>query len=224
MKHSALGVGQPPFIAIINQMKKSRKYLTSQVIWPPLVGFLAAALIILGIRFFAYKPEAVHYHANFAVYINGQRQEFKDPSFYESIGVSCDEHEEMTPPERTHMHDYVNDVVHVHDHAATWGQFFTNIGWIVDAKVIETGDQMLLADSNHKISFILNGETMDNVSNRVIGDQDKLLVDFGSGDQTIKIEYAAITNKAAKYDASKDPASCGSNAPVTTRERLKHLF
>lgn len=29
------------------------------------------AAIILGIRFFTYKPDSTHYHANFAVYING---------------------------------------------------------------------------------------------------------------------------------------------------------
>lgn len=204
-------------------MATKRKYLTSQVVWT-IGGFLVAALLILGIRFFTYKPESTHYHANFALYINGQREEFKDPSNYESIGATCDLHEEMTPPERVHMHDNVNDVVHVHDHAVTWGQFFLNLGWLVDAKVIETRDQMLLLDNDHKITFILNSEVVDNISNRVIGDQDKLLIDYGSALDSAKQEYSAITNKAAKYDNSKDPKSCGSAAAPTFSDRLRHLF
>jgi hypothetical protein len=187
-------------------------------------GVLLGALLVLGVRFFTYHPEHTHYHANFTVYINGQREQFADPALYEESGASCTQEEQMTPQERAHMHDNVNDVVHVHDHAVAWGQFFLNLGWLVDAKVIETQDQMLLADAGHKITFILNGETIDNVSNRVIGDQDKLLVDYGGSNQVAMTEYAGITNKAQKYDTSTDPKSCGGSAPTTIHDRLTHLF
>lgn len=190
-----------------------------------MAGFLVATIIILGIRFFTFKPERVHYHANFHVFVNSQREQFADPTLYEESGASCSEEEgQMTPMERAHMHDNVNDVVHVEDQAVTWGQFFTNLGWVVDAKVIETPSQVLVPDNDHKISFMLNGEMMDNVSNRVIGDQDKLLVDYGGSSQMLKDEYAGISNKAAQADTSKDPSSCGSNAPVPMRERMRHMF
>lgn len=194
-----------------------------RVVWV-IAGFVVAAVLILGIRFFTYRPEHVHYHANFVVYINGQREQFADPALYEESGASCSEEEQMTPMERAHMHDNVNDVVHVHDHAVAWGQFFTNLGWVVDAKVIETPSQTLMPDTSHKISFVLNGQTMDNVSNRVIGDQDKLLVDYGGSDQAIKDEYAGISNKALRYDTSTDPKSCGSNIAPSTHDRLIHMF
>lgn len=189
-----------------------------------IAGLAIGIFLILAVRFFSYSPERIHYHANFVVYINGQREQFTDPALYEESGSACTEEEEMVPMERAHMHDNINDVVHVEDHAVTWGQFFTNLDWVVDAKVITTPSETLLADSQHKISFVLNGEVMDNVSNRVIGDQDKLLVDYGGTDQAVKSEYAVIANKAAKYDTSKDPASCGSSAAPTLHERLKHLF
>lgn len=188
-------------------------------------GVLLGAVLIFGARFFTYNPPHVHYHANFQVFINGQREQFADPLLYEESGASCSqETQQMTPMERAHMHDNINDVVHVEDHAVTWGQFFTNLGWVVDAKTIETPSQLLLADSDHKISLMLNGQIMDNISNRVIGDQDKLLVDFGGSDQAIKDEYAGISNKALKYDASADPKSCGGSAAPTMRERLRHMF
>src|SRR3989344_5599633 len=184
-----------------------RKYLANQAIWLFIAGLLVGTLIILAARFFSYHPERVHYHANFQVFINGQSEQFADPALYEESAASCSEEEAMTPGERAHMHDNVNDVVHVEDHAVTWGQFFTNLGWVVDAKVIETPSQMLLADLSHKISFMLNGQITDNVSNRVIGDQDKLLVDFGGSDQALKDQYAGISNKTQKYNTSPDPKS-----------------
>lgn len=203
---------------------KLRRHLTNQAIWTGIIGLVVGVVVILGIRFFTYKPEHVHYHANFQVFINGQREPFSDPSYYEESGASCSLAEKMTPQERAHMHDNFNDVIHVHDHAVTWGQFFTNLGWLVDAKVIETPSQMLLPIAGHKISFILNGQSTDNVSNRVIGDQDKLLVDYGDSNQAAMTEYAGITNKAAKYDTSTDPKSCGGSAPTTLHDRLTHLF
>ena len=202
---------------------KSWRHLTDQVIWA-VAGFMVAVVLILGIRFFTYEPERIHYHANFQVFINGQREQFADPTLYEESGASCSEEEQMVPMERAHIHDNVNDVVHVEDHAVTWGQFFTNLGWMVDAKVIETPSQTLLADPSHKISFILNGQSTDNISNRVIGDQDKLLVDYGGNDQVLKDEYAGISNKALKYNTSADPKSCGGQAAPAFNERMKHLF
>jgi len=188
-------------------------------------GVLIGALIILGIRFFSYKPVSVHYHANFAVYINGQREEFKNPIYYTEVEESCSSDQEMTPHERAHMHDNINDIVHVEDHAVTWGQFFQNLGWNISVKLIETQQQVYLTDTQNKVTFILNGEATENILNRVIEDQDKLLVDYGSGSQnTLQEEYDAIPSTAHKYDVEQDPASCMGNKKITVHDRLTHLF
>jgi len=190
-----------------------------------LVGFLLGGLVVLGIRFFSYHPATTHYHANFAVFTNGQREQFKDAFYYEAVGASCSADKNMTPHERAHMHDNVNDVVHVHDHAVTWGQFFMNLGWDVNPLFVKTPQTVLLADSTHKVTFILNGQVAPNIQNQVIGDKDKLLVDYGSGSQTaLDQEYKIVPGSAAQYDVSKDPASCGGSAAPTFHDRLTHLF
>ena len=189
------------------------------------VGFLIGALLILGVRYFSYQPAATHYHANFAIFINGQRELFKDTFYYEAVGPSCNAGEQMTPHERAHMHDQVNDVVHVHDHAVTWGQFFINLGWDVNPMFVKTPTALLAADSAHKVTFMLNGRVEPNIQNLLIGDKDKLLVDYGaSSSATLEQEYKAVPDSAAKYDASKDPAACGGAAAPSARDRLKHLF
>lgn len=192
------------------------------------IGLIIGVAIVLGIRFATYSGgEAVHYHANFAMYLNGQREQFDDIFYY--IGAencSTEVEHTMNPYARAHMHDSVNDVVHVEDNAVTWGQFFQNIGWIIDPEVIRTPDQIFLPDSQNKLTFILNGEQTDKVINRVIGDKDKLLVDFGSTNlQTLQKEYDSIASTAEKYNGMKDSGSCGGASQETSwKDRLKHLF
>ena len=189
-------------------------------------GFIVGALVILGIRFATYHPpDDVHYHANFAVYIDGQQEQFKSPFYYIDTADSCSAMQQITPHDRAHMHDGVNNVVHVEDHAVTWAQFFQNLGWVVDSKVIRTQSQVLVADSQNNISFILNGQQTDNVMNQVINDRDKLLVDYGSASTTtLQQEYKSIPSTAQKYDTAQDPASCSGHKTTTMRDRMDHMF
>lgn len=189
-------------------------------------SFVLGALVVMGIRFATYQiEEQVHYHANFALYINGLREQFKDNFYYTESAESCSEQEEMTPKERAHMHGNVNDVVHVEDQAVTWGNFFQNLGWTVDSEAIITPTQVIAGDATNKVSFILNGEKIDNVINRVIKDQDRLLVDYGTTTSDIlQKEYQAIPATAQKYDNTQDPATCSGHKGTTMRDRMQHMF
>jgi hypothetical protein len=203
------------------KLKKSQWFMLG-------IGFLIGVLVILAVRFVTYhNPKGVHYHANFAIYIDGQRQQLNEPFYYQPVGTGCTNSRALTPYERVHMHDKVNSVVHVHDNAVTWGNFFQNIGWIVDTNLLEDPHgKIYMADGQSKVTFILNGKTTDNVVNQVIGDEDRLLVSFGvSSNQDLQSQYNSVPATAHKYDISKDPASCGGGVvPTTTRDRFKHLF
>lgn len=189
------------------------------------VGLVVGVVAVLGIRFFSYSPERVHYHANFDVYINGQREVFNNPVYYEEEGGSCVEETGMTPEERAHMHDNIGDVAHVEDHAVTWGQFFQNLGWAVNDRIIQTRDGLYVADDQHKITFNLSGRAIQDITSEVIRDKDRLLIDFGdTSEAVLQSEFKAIPATAVKYDQGKDPAACMSNAQPTMQERMKHLF
>lgn len=191
-----------------------------------LSGFIIGLIIILGTRFLTYQPaKDVHYHANFAVYINGQREQFKNFTYYVDIEGSCTLEKQMTPRERAHMHGNVNDVVHIEDQTVTWGQFFQNIGWVVDPMVIRTPDQILLETDLGKINFLLNGKHVENIVNRVVNDKDRLLVDYGTNsDQVLQQEYESIATTASKYDTIQDPADCSGHKESTWQDRMKHMF
>lgn len=197
-----------------------------------LVCFIFGALVILGVRFVTYKPaEGVHYHANFALYINGQREQFKGPQYYEESAMcSANAAEAMTPAQRVHMHDKINNVVHVEDHAVTWGEFFANLGWTVGPDFIEGNDgTMYAANGTNKLNLILNGKNytgLGGLTNTVIKDEDRLLVSYGGeSDTSLQLEYRAIPSSAHHYDVTPDPDSCsGHSGVVTMRDRLSHLF
>jgi hypothetical protein len=198
-------------------------------------GLVVGALVVLAVRFFTYSPEQVHYHANFAVYINGRREQFKGSRYYQEVAV-CSTNKILTPLERTHMHDNVNDVVHVHDHAVTWGQFFENLGWYVGPDFIETADgKMYYNPATNNLHIILNGQDysgLASITDRVIGDRDRLLVSYmqltddsaGELQQVLQKEYASVPSTAKHYDEAKDPASCAGSENVTLTDRLDHLF
>jgi len=190
-------------------------------------GMVLGALIILVIRFATYKLPAVHYHANFDVYINGQRELFRGPTYYEEE-TACKVGNNITPADRAHMHDNIDDVIHVHDHAVTWEQFFNNIGWSIGGDFIETRDTLYQNSGSNQLHIILNGQDLTglgSIANNVIHDKDRLLVDFGStSEQTLQKEFTAVPHTAAKYDTGSDPKTYTGAEPTTFHDRITHLF
>jgi hypothetical protein len=208
-----------------DDVANKKAFFTSK--WAYLIyGLLLAFVVLLGIRFITYNPHKVHYHANFAVYINGQQELFKDPTYYEEVAL-CNTGS-MTPQARTHMHDEEAGVIHVHDDAVTWGQFFENLGWEIGPDFVHTRDKLYVADDTNKLNVLLNGQNLTdvtNITNQVIHDRDRLLVSYGAIDQaTLDHEYATVPNNAAEVDKKQDPASCAGADTVTLHDRLSHLF
>jgi hypothetical protein len=193
------------------------------------LGVLAGAVVLLGVRFATYKPVQVHYHANFALYINGQRETFKSPKYYQEVAVCSSTNDISLPQQRAHMHDDINSVIHVHDHAVTWGQFFENLGWVVGPDFIENADGKLFQTSgNDQLHIMIDGQDytgLTALTNTIIKDQSRVLISFGDiSDATLQQEYKSVASTAKHYDEAKDPASCSGSEKVTTRDRLHHLF
>ncbi len=190
-----------------------------------LVGFVIGVIWLAGIRFAAYKSNNVHYHANFALYINGQRDQFKSFTFYEEV-QSCYSDDKDNPKDRVHMHDNVNSVVHVHAPGVTWGHFFANIGYTLGDTLIKT-DQGVYVDgqNGHMLRFILNGKSVENIANQLIKSDDTLLVDYGNdSSKTLQHRYDAIPQKADSYNDRSDPSSCSGSKDLSLPERLKKSF
>ncbi len=177
---------------------------------------------MVAIRFITYDPHTVHYHANFALYINGQRDEFNGPGYYEEVQACMNNHS-SDPKVRVHMHNNVNSVVHVHDAGATWGQFFANLGYNLSDTLVQTNNGTYISGvDGAKLTFMLNGQKVDDIANRLIGDDDVMLISFGNDDQAaLQKQYDSIPKNADTYDHGHDPAGCVGSKPLTFGQRLK---
>lgn len=187
-----------------------------------LVGLVLGALATTAIRFGMYKFDIVHYHANFALFINDTRDKFDGPGYYEEE-QACSSTDLDNPKSRVHMHDQNSGLVHVHAHAVTWGQFFDNLGYGVSDKAITTGSAVYVdGQDGNKLIFELNGQTVTSIADRVIKSDDVLLINYGQDTAAVlKQHYDAVPRDAHKNNTEKDPAACSGSEPVTFTERLK---
>lgn len=184
--------------------------LRSKHFWLVLALFIG---LLFATRFALTKDDHVHYHANFAIFINGKQEKFESPLYYEEI-QSCSSENEDDPLHRAHMHENVNSVVHVHAHAVTWGHFFNNIGVGLTKNFLETGQGMYVDGKNdQKLTFYLNGQEVDSVTNKLINSEDTLLIDYGKSDKDrLNQESSSIQNLAREANISQDPASCAGSS------------
>jgi hypothetical protein len=186
-----------------------------------LVAFLLGILWVVAIRFVTLDKKEVHYHANFAVFINGDRVPFDNFTFYEEI-AACGGNGIDSPKIRAHMHDQINHVVHIHDNGVTWGNFFENIGFANGDNVFKTREEVFVEDKDTGITFILNNQEVDTTANRTIGDEDVLLVSIGdNSEEELKQQYDQIEQDADVYNQNDDPSACSGGKPLTLVERLK---
>jgi hypothetical protein len=192
-------------------------------------GGLAGALILGFARLAALPPlPVVHHHANWAVWIHGERVDLSHDRYMEDVAAcGASDHLQIAPENRVHMHENNQDVVHVHHGGATWGHLMQNIGWGLGADWIITDEGRVFNGSDGgELHFILNGFTVPPANNRVIEAGDRLLISYGTEDygHLMYDRFTTVADDAESFDATFDPAGCSGHAEETFRERLRRAF
>lgn len=193
-----------------------------------LIGIVLGVLLLGGARFaFSGPPPATHHHANFAVYLNGERLDLSGDQYMEEVAACyAAEEGEIAPEHRAHMHENVGDVVHVHHPGVTWGHFFENLGFAVGPDYFFTGTERYFDGEEGTLRIVVNGFLVEDVSNRPIQSQDRLLISFGneSSDTMMGAEFESVPSTAAEFNLTQDPASCAGHGELTFGERLRWAF
>ena len=198
--------------------------MNRRIVIGALVGAIVGILAIGTVRFFATQDHETHYHANFSVYINGVEQKFEGPQYYQEVSA-CDTH--GSPLTRTHMHDDNAHLVHVHADLVTWADFFANLGWSLNNSMLYDGKTAHVNGQEGKLRFVLNGQPTRSIAGEVIGDQDRLLIDFSlDDDATLTARANDIPSDAKEADNTNGPAGCkgAGEQDVWTRLRQAFLF
>ncbi len=208
----------------MQKIEKGLKSIDRRLVYWLFVAFLCGAFAAFWARFTLVEKTETHYHANFAVFINGEREKFESFTYYEEVSACTGDHFNQ-PSTRTHMHDQVSHVVHVHDKAVTWGNFFENLGMTLGNRVLDASGRTLVDGSSGQLRFILNGKTVESIANEVIKSEDVLLIDFGSDSENVLEErFSEITADADEYNKRQDPSSCQGGKSESFSERLKRTI
>lgn len=177
-------------------------------VWIPIVVLLAAAVVALAVLLVlnggdddpAPEPAAptlggqlrqeVHWHADFALYIDGKRYNFDQDRFYSTAEVKLSEN--------VHLHRPWHVVVHVHRESTTWREFFDSLGFELTDQCITLPEGERFCTSGAKqLSFILNGVRVDTLAFEDITNLDRVLISFGDeSDEELMERFAEVTDEA----------------------------
>lgn len=178
----------------------------------------------LGMRLVLAEPSQTHYHANFAMFFEGNRDKLENFTFYEEVSA-CSADNDNNPRSRVHLHDQNPYTIHVHDKAATWGHLLANLGYSLSNDTIATRDKQYAENDTMKLRFILNGRPVSSIANKTIGNEDVLLIDYGdSSEATLLSRYNQIPKDAAEFNSQPDPAACGGDYGGSFTDRLRYAL
>lgn len=206
-------------------MKKYGIYIILWALWL----FISFGIYLIGYVQWGLPFIPPHYHANFAVYVNGERIDFSGDDFMEDIAW-CSLTGKMLPKDRAHLHENNQDTIHIHHEWVSWGHFFANI-WVVfwDDFIATTDQDIFVSSQTRELVFILNGEQVENPFNELINSKDKLLIAYGEETpDELQSLFENVSSNAGEYNSKYDPGSCGGtneNAVVVLlRDKLTSIF
>jgi hypothetical protein len=185
-------------------------------------------IIAIGLLRFAFAPwqHPVHFHANWAVVLDGERLDLSDDRYMEDV-VACAAGEQVAPAERVHMHNGVDHVVHVHHEGVTWGHLLQNLGFAAGRDFLILDDGRVLGDEGGRtLKFVLNGFVVDDIRGRLIARGDRLLISHGpeGTDAVLRDQFPNVPADAPRYDEMPDPAACAGATHLGTGERMRRAF
>ena len=192
-------------------------------------------IVAIGAARFTTLPELAdtagpHYHANFAVFVDGERLDLSAMHYMQDITACKADPDLILPVERAHMHEAIDDVVHVHHEGATWGHFFANIGFALgdDFLITDRGGRHF-AEGGKTLTFILDGLDVPSVYNNTIESEQRLLISFGTEDvdELLETQFPEIPSTANTFNQfHKDAGGCSASesVPETTGEKLRRAF
>lgn len=193
---------------------------------PLLVGAVLGALALVAARVaLVHPPEHTHFHANFAVFVDGRRVDLSAPRFMEEVSACTAAGETVLPRSRAHLHNGDADVAHIHHEGVTWGHLMANLGMGLGARHLALADGTVLTEGGGRtLKFVLNGKPQFAVHNELIRSGDRLLVSFGAEApaDALARQFPQVAANAESFNSRPDPAGCSGPETHTVWDRIRH--
>lgn len=183
------------------------------IIFVLLALFLGIGFTLLHVqkRIAEIPQPAYHEHADFALFVNGEKFDFTLDEFMST--APCVVTTEASIPvayahgsdldDAVHLHDKVGGVVHTHRADVSWHDFFESLKMdFEDTIFIDHEGNQYRENEEYEFRFMRNGEEVETLQDVEIRDLDRVLISYGLKDRPMEellIEYAQITNDACFY-------------------------
>jgi hypothetical protein len=171
----------------------------------------------------------VHVHADFAVYMNGNKLDFSQTEYQSSVGHEKDEH--------VHLHDGDGKVVHRHAKGVTFAQFLQSVDHTLTDECFTTDTkEQYCTNASSTLAFYVNGTPADKTT-YVPQEEDKILLTYGPEGVDVKDQLASITDESCIHTGTcpergaAPVESCGitcdvtlSNKKITLKEIVMYVL
>jgi len=189
------------------------------------IGVVLGVLLLAGFRYMTVPPPPVtHHHANWAVFVGGERLDLTSDRFMEDVAACRTSPDAIRPQDRIHLHGGDHDVVHVHHPASTWGQLLANLGMAAGPDYLITPDgEKHLAEGDSSLVFIRNGQHVYDPTNEPVRSLDRVVISFGTeaADEVLADQFPRV----AEHNDRADPGACmGSHVPESFTAKLRRAF
>ncbi len=203
-----------------------------------IIGLLAVATI----AFISYRVQLaiegatmrynteVHVHADFAVYINGNKLDFTKTEYQSSVGHEKDEH--------VHLHDGGGDIIHRHDEGVTLPKFFSSLGYTLTNDCFTTdASEQFCTNASSTLRLFVNEKEVEDIMTYIPQEEDKILLTYGETARDLTPEFASITDDSCIQSGTcpergiPSVESCGltcdvtlAKQKITLREIVTYVF
>lgn len=201
-----------------------------------IIGVSIGSLLLGAALMFAYTKAAVnsipaedfHEHADFALFIDGEKFNFARNEFMSNKPCTFDEARGFIDvayahggdlEDKVHLHDLDGDVVHMHQPGVTYHDFFESLKMgFEDSFFIDHEGNEYKNNETHEFRFFVNNQEQPSIMNQEIRDLDRTLITYGPRDRSqasIDAELAQVSSRACIQSGSclhrgtPPPESCG---------------
>ncbi len=135
----------------------------------------------------------IHYHADFALYVNGEHYNFAQEKYMSTENKSLSNF--------AHFHDMKGNIIHQHASGITLGFFLETLGMrLNDSCLVLDDGNSYCNEGNKELKMYVNGKHNDQFADYDIQDEDKILLSYGDqAEEDIKGQINSITDEACIY-------------------------
>lgn len=147
----------------------------------------------------AQNPDPNHTHADFAVYVDGERFDFSADELMS--GASTDAEHDDAHHQYLHLHDGIGHVIHRHKPGLTLKEFFDSIQVGMEGNCYVSfaplADGQICDDTPFRL--FVNGEELPFTLDYAFSDLDQVLLTTAATDEEVQQQLKEMTDDACLY-------------------------